>query len=95
VSGDGKVYQIATVADFMLVPDDRLDLCLKEFAVMLRMTRATDDLVNAVLHEMMREKGEPVPDANAVLVQLVPNFEWTDDDLGNVELTILTSEDGK
>jgi diadenosine tetraphosphate (Ap4A) HIT family hydrolase len=79
----GKTFVIESVADFLNVPEHRLSECLREFKQMLNMARATEAL--------LVETGKMVGiTPEQIRWQLVPRFEWTDDGLGNVSLTIDT-----
>lgn len=87
--GAAKTYTIRTVADFLLVPEDRLGECLREFRIMLDMARATTDLLGHVADEMARQ-GELKCAPGDVRFQLLDRFEWIDDDAGNVTMRILS-----
>lgn len=41
-------YEIRTVADFQKVPDERLDVCLDEFADFVRLSRVTVALFSSL-----------------------------------------------
>jgi hypothetical protein len=61
-----------TVADFAKVPEDRLDLCLREFRVWLKIRRAVDD-ANSIVPDMVKMR---LPDV----------FKWVNDDLGVADI---------
>lgn len=42
---DAPRYEIATVDDFCKVPEDRINTCLSEFALFLRMMRPMTDMI--------------------------------------------------
>ena len=52
---DAPVYRIKTVHDFAKVPDDRRELCLREFAVWLQMLDATKGLLRGIPVKWPRE----------------------------------------
>lgn len=78
-------YAIRTVADFLLVPEDRLDECLREFRICVQMARASMDLLNATARGM-DIKDLPEGDLFAFTV-----FRWIDDDAGNITVNIGTT----
>jgi hypothetical protein len=47
---DPKTYHIETVADFLKVPEDRLEYCLSEFLTVLRAFRDFEALIG---HELV------------------------------------------
>lgn len=79
---EGTVYEIRNVWDFAKVPDERLDLCLKEFGVAVRMARASIELLDAVADEM------GVATDVRPLFGLTETFEWIDDDKGIATMRI-------
>ncbi len=86
----GQTFVIRTVADFLLVPEERLGECLREFRVMLDMAHAAGRLVDAVGEEMQREGiGGYTP---GDVRWTVDEFEWIDDDKGNVSLSLGVEE---
>lgn len=62
----GETYAIRTVADFLAVPRDRLDLCIRDFREWIRMADALA-FANDVI-------GAPIMKMNADV------FQWINDD---------------
>lgn len=68
-------YEIIHVADFLKVPEDRLDACLKEFKTFVEISRAHSELIEAVTETLgIEAKSE------------VQSFTWVDDDEGKVTI---------
>lgn len=44
-NANAPTYKIRTIQDFLLVPADRLEECLREFAIMLGMARVATGLL--------------------------------------------------
>lgn len=83
-----KTYIIEKVSDFLLVPEDRLDECLREFRIMLQMARPSADLLGHVADEMAAQgKLGPLKPGD-VRFRLVDRFEWIDDGLSNVTMRV-------
>lgn len=80
-----QTYTLVTVADFLAVPKHRLRECLREFNALLDMARATEELLIATGATMGLKPED-------IRWNLVPKFEWTDDGLGRISLTIDTHE---
>jgi hypothetical protein len=74
-------YEIERVWDFLNVPEDRLDECLREFRIMLDMARATASLLD---HIGALTLGDDAPRWEPA------NFVWIDDDKGHASITVLT-----
>jgi hypothetical protein len=64
-------YTIKTVADFLKVPEDRIDECLRDFDSYLHSARRTINLVRLMAEEM----GGTIPDDEIAY----PMFIWIDD----------------
>lgn len=74
-------YEIRTLDDFAKVPDDRLDVCLSEFAVAVRMHRGTEEVLNALAREYFPAGNNPV--------SVKPlRFVWIDDGETDFKLTV-------
>ncbi len=80
-SGTPPTYDIRTVADFLLVPEDRLDVCLHEFRIMLEMARNAKIVLEAVTDEVTQSKG-------AVRFDFMNCFHWIDDGEGTVDVHV-------
>ena len=68
-----KKYTLKTVEDFLQIPDDRLDECLREFAIALRYVRAVEAKAR---------------DADAKAKIHMPYFGWIDDGKSDVYLVV-------
>lgn len=91
-SPNAPTYTITTVADFLLVPEDRIGECLREFGLMLEMARAMKRLTESIADEMAKESGATHSPGD-IRFQLVPYFEWIDDGLGTATVRIITDPD--
>jgi len=69
-------YHITTLADFLKVPEDRLAMCLVEFADWLEVTRRTDDLLRTLVPDYPAD--QPLVKAEC--------FEWIDDGERNITM---------
>lgn len=78
-------YDIRTVADFLLVPEDRLDVCLHEFRIILDMARGAKIVLEAVTDEVTKQPG-------AVEYNFMNCFHWIDDGEGTVKVGVRTSD---
>ena len=67
-----ETYSIKCPLDFLKVPEDRLDLCLIEFRTWLELHRGVR-AIDPTGH-VIRPMGE--------------SFDWINDDLGNVRVTL-------
>ena len=75
-------YEIKHVADFLKVPEDRLDACLKEFKTFVELSRAHLKVVEAVAEELgINGRGE------------VQAFTWIDDGEGKVTIIMQPVDD--
>jgi|ERR1700730_3819879 len=72
-------YRIRTVWDFLAVPEERLSECLREFAIMLEMARASVGLMDAVSDELL---------GDGRLRWRAQDFVWVDDDLRTATLNV-------
>ena len=68
-----KEYTIKTLEDFLTVPEDRLEDCLKEFKSFIEILRPIKDLIKATGDTFGVEAGA-----------IAEAFVWIDDDKGNV-----------
>ena len=68
-SMEPKKYLLKTVEDFLQIPDDRVDECLREFAVVLRM-----------VNEIEAKSQNSIAEVNTGLKVkiLMPYFGWID-----------------
>jgi hypothetical protein len=73
-------YRIATVQDFLKVPEDRLDECLKEFRDYLDIARSVTELAKAA-GELLGAKETETE---------VGCFNWCDDGIRNGTLRLET-----
>ena len=73
-----KSYRIATLDDFLAVPEDRLAACLEEFADWCEVSRRTE----AVLRTLVPDHPADKP----LLAALA--FEWTDDGARHVTMSL-------
>lgn len=80
----GERYEIKNVWDFAKVPDERLDFCLQEFAVAVRMSRASIELLDALAEGKGAPKG---------LFALTDTFTWIDDDEKTATMTIQVGDE--
>ena len=79
-------YELTTIKDiFDKVPADRIETCMAELAELLRQSAVLRD----GLQELAVTAGIEVD--VATLVKLPDVFEWTDDNLGELTLTVCTS----
>jgi hypothetical protein len=83
MSKPAPTYDIRTIGDFLKVPEKRLGACLREFRVVLDMTRATERL--------MRD-AEGVLYNTATVRLPLERFTWIDDKKGTLSLHILTKK---
>lgn len=79
---DPPRYKIDHINDFLCVPPDRLEACLKEFAVFLAMTGEIKQLIAGLPAEMVTD--------DMVRAQ---SFVWIDDGENNVTLHLSPMED--
>ena len=77
----GKVYRIATFDDFLKVPAERLDRCLREAMIAISAACGTAQAIEAVSVNL----GNPPGAINFKF----PAFEWTDDDERTLTLRVL------
>jgi len=77
---DKKKYEMRTVNDFLKVPIDRLDDCLKEFKTALTMHKN--------LSELIKIAGDTLSKHNPVEETRMPSFTWIDDDKKNMKVKI-------
>lgn len=75
-------YEIHTVADFAKVPRDRIRACLDEFAQALEIQADTETVFNMLAVEKVG------PAAKGSVRVVMDRFEWTDDNAGNISLTL-------
>ena len=71
-------YEIININDFLKVPEDRVDACLKEFRTFIALMRAHGDLTKSL--------GEFIGVDAGIECK---RFVWVDDDLGNVEINMI------
>lgn len=67
-----RQYEIRTIHDFLAIPEDRLDACLRDFKEWIAMGGAIKDLIQTA-------------DGTVKVEQLLPNLIWIDD--GSVGLS--------
>ncbi|MFH5947506.1 hypothetical protein [Roseomonas xinghualingensis] len=81
----GETYEIRTVADFWNVPEDRLDLCYREFGQWLK------------LHLAMRILQAGMAEAFPGVEMKTDDtcFRWIDDDKGEAILDFKNAPDGE
>jgi hypothetical protein len=75
-AGSPPTYEIATVADFLTVPEDRWDACLKDFREFLGLASALKETADVMADLLGADK-----DKNKV-----ESFTWIDD--GKEERTV-------
>jgi hypothetical protein len=73
--GSGQLYEIRTVADFLMVPPERRALCLSEFQTWLEMADATREIVAALPGIVEATFG-------------TDGFKWVDDDKGEARINV-------
>ena len=76
--GEPKVYEIREIWDFAKVPDDRLDECLREFALFVRLVAVTETLASLVGDV----DGKPSMRVGS------QSFTWIDDGLREVKVSV-------
>jgi hypothetical protein len=79
-AGSAPKYEIKTVQDFLKVPEDRLEECLKEFRDYLDIARSVSKLVKAT-GELLGAKGTEAE---------VGCFNWCDDGIRKGTLRLET-----
>ena len=77
---DFPSYTMTTVADFLAVPEDRIDACLSEFATFLRVAPHHVALLESVSDALVGE--------GAIKFPLVNKFQWVDDGERNFTATV-------
>ena len=75
-------YEIRTIADFLKVPEDRLDACLDDFRASAHLMRPMADLVEAITEDY-GEGEKPI----GVTVE-PQSFVWIDDGVKHITLAI-------
>jgi len=80
---DAPTYKITTVADFLKVPPDRRDACLKSFAEFLPMAQDMLDVANTLADLLGADKG----------LNAIEGFTWIDDGKDEVTIILRPSDD--
>ncbi len=78
-------YEIKTVADFLKVPEQRREACMKEFLDFLTLAGATVGAANALADLMGLDKSQ----------NRVEAFTWIDDGERNQTLNLIAVEDAR
>lgn len=61
-----KQYEIGSIHDFLDIPEDRLDVCLRDFKEWVVMGRSISELIK-------------LSDGKADITQILPRLIWIDD----------------
>jgi hypothetical protein len=85
MADNGKRYELTSVWDFADIPDDRLDVCLSEFASAIRVARAIGSLMNSTARALYGVEGSPI-------AAQARNFAWIDDDEKTLRVKLVTAE---
>lgn len=63
-----KQYEICSIHDFLDIPEDRLEVCLRDFKEWVVMGRSINELIK-------------LSDGKADITQILPKLIWIDDGL--------------
>lgn len=66
-----KEYEIKTIDDFRKIPLEKIDKCLKEFAIALKSRKHMEEAMNSI--------GKQISGLDKVLDLTIPRFIWIDD----------------
>jgi hypothetical protein len=86
-------YEISSVADFLKVPENRIEECLKDFAKFVELARATQGLLDAVTEQVVLDNNLDLRDGD--LTWECNKFTWIDDGENKATITIGFREDSQ
>lgn len=83
-----KEYEIRTVADFLIVPEERIIDCLVDFTIWLQLARQPETIENALTEIFSAKAGQ---------IKSMPDvFRWRNDGkTGLSHVQLISSETGK
>jgi hypothetical protein len=76
-------YKIEAIADFLVIPDEKLASCLEDFAAWIRVSRRAADY-EKVLGDMLDAKGQ--------IKMIMDGFTWRDDGISGVRAFDIESD---